>query len=166
MDRTFVKIIRGNGDFLRLVLKVLPLGARSKEEAIPFNFLTKPLKECKVALVTTTGVHLPTQEPFNMETRRGDPTYRECHWQELKKHHVVSHSHYNSTGLEKDINIGVPIDIIKELADQNIIHSLNDYIYSFMGYIVDLKPLTKQYAPEVAGKLKKQSVDIVFLTPG
>ena len=42
----------------------------------PWTSLTKPVTQCRVALVTTAGVHRKEDTPFNMEDKQGDPTYR------------------------------------------------------------------------------------------
>jgi hypothetical protein len=39
--------------------------------------LTKPLKDATLALVTTAGLHLPTQLPFDFKVRGGDFSFRE-----------------------------------------------------------------------------------------
>ena len=48
----------------------------------PWTPLTKPLSECKVALVSSAGIHLKTDETFDYDRERrqptwGDPTHRE-----------------------------------------------------------------------------------------
>ena len=57
-----------------------------------------------------------------------------------------------------------PIDRMRELARDGVIGSLADYHYSFMGAGIDpyaLEPTARQ----VAGRLKADGVDAVFLTP-
>ena len=36
-------------------------------EGIPWMPFTKDLKKCKIALLTTAGVHLKSQQPFDMK---------------------------------------------------------------------------------------------------
>jgi D-proline reductase (dithiol) PrdB len=48
-----------------------------ESEGIPWTPLRKPLSECTVALVTTAGVHLKGQKPFDMSDPDGDPSFRE-----------------------------------------------------------------------------------------
>jgi D-proline reductase (dithiol) PrdB len=48
---------------------------------IPWTPLTKPLSECTVALLSSAGIALKTDTPFDQERERrnpwwGDPTYR------------------------------------------------------------------------------------------
>ncbi|HEU5384036.1 MAG TPA: hypothetical protein VFV38_52240, partial [Ktedonobacteraceae bacterium] len=39
--------------------------------------LRKPLRDCTVALVTTAGLSLPDQPPFDLTNKNGDPSFRE-----------------------------------------------------------------------------------------
>ena len=44
-------------------------------EAIPWTPINKPLNDCKLAVVTTSGVHHRDQEPFDMQDSDGDPSF-------------------------------------------------------------------------------------------
>jgi D-proline reductase (dithiol) PrdB len=44
---------------------------------LPFVSPKKPLSECRLALVTTGGVHLPDQARFDIDDPAGDCSYRE-----------------------------------------------------------------------------------------
>jgi len=43
---------------------------------IPWADVTKPMKELKIALLTTAGVHHKGQPPFDMKDKNGDPSFR------------------------------------------------------------------------------------------
>jgi D-proline reductase (dithiol) PrdB len=45
--------------------------------AIPWTPLRKPITACRVALVTTAGVHLRTQPPFDMQNPLGEASCRD-----------------------------------------------------------------------------------------
>jgi D-proline reductase (dithiol) PrdB len=159
--RTVVKL----GGFTRALIRLLPLRPADADGDIPFTRLAKPLAECTVALVTSCGVHLPSQECFDMEARGGDPTYREYLWDEITGGYVVSHSHFDPRGIMKDLNVAIPGDRLEELAARGIIGALHPVVYSFMGYIPKSRPLVRRYAPEVADSLARAKVDIAILTP-
>ncbi len=44
---------------------------------IPWSVPRKPLREAVLAIVTTGGVHLRSDPPFDMSDPNGDPTFRE-----------------------------------------------------------------------------------------
>ena len=163
-DRINAKTVVKLGSVMRVMVKLLPAYAKPGEET-PFSPLKKNLSECTLGLITSCGVHPISQQPFDMENRLGDPTYREFAWDDVKKGYTVSHSHIDSASIMKDINVAIPGDRIKELASQGVIKGLYPTIFSFMGFIPKTGPLVKKYAPESADKLKAGGVDIVLLTP-
>ena len=62
------------------------------------------------------------------------------------------------------MNIVFPIERFRELAAQSVIGSLASVHYSFMG--AGLMPAAyEEAASQVAGMLKQDLVDAVFLTP-
>ena len=58
----------------RLFLKAYPW---RRIDPVPWSPLRRPLQDARVALVTTAGLSLPAQEPFDNEVRGGDWTFRE-----------------------------------------------------------------------------------------
>jgi hypothetical protein len=41
------------------------------------NPVSKPVKDARVAMVTTAGIHVASDPPFDLKSRTGDPSYRE-----------------------------------------------------------------------------------------
>ncbi len=134
----------------------------------PWTPFTKDLSGARVALVTTAGVHLATQPPFDMEDPDGDPSFRELPSDTPKKDYRITHDYYDHTDAEKDINIVFPVDRLSEMAEAGAIGSLAPVNFGFMGHILGrhVKTLVEKTAPEVAGMLRAEAVDAVLLTPG
>ena len=150
----------------RLTTRVsLPL-LRARKDTVPFTPFSKQFSESRAALVTTTGVHLRNQRPFDTASRAGDPTYREIPSSTPASELEIHHGHYDQADAEKDINVVFPIEIMRELAADGIIGSLAKTFYGFMGYVMKFEQLERKYSPEVAGKLLLDNVDLVILTPG
>lgn len=139
-----------------------------KVEGIPWTPLTKPIKDCKIAIVTTAGVHLKNQKPFDMKDTNGDPTYRDIPLNTSKEQLIITHDYYDHRDADKDINIVFPIDRLKELKDAGEIGGIAEINYGFMGHIDGghIYTLINETAPGVAEKLRTQNVDAVLLTPG
>lgn len=137
-------------------------------EGIPWTPFVKELSRCKVAIVTTAGVHLKSQKPFDMEDNEGDPTFREVPKDAPKSNLTITHKYYDHTDADNDINIIFPIDRLSEMKARGEIVEVAEINYSFMGHILGrhVKTLVEETAPEVAGRLKSNNVDIVLLTPG
>lgn len=137
-------------------------------EDIPWTPFTKGLGNSKVALVTTAGVHLRAQKPFNMIDPDGDPTYRALPLDTEASDYTVTHDYYDHSDADRDINVVFPVFRLRELAAEGFIREAAPVNYGFMGHITGphVQTLMKKTAPEVAGMLRKDSVDAVLLTPG
>jgi len=130
----------------------------------PITPLSRPLSECKLALLTTGGLHLKTDKPFDPDLKNGDCSYRKIPG-DLKKDDLhISHKWYNHKFINSDLNCVFPYDRMTEYVKKGKIGSLSEEHYSFMGHIYDTKPLLKN-AKEVGKHLKELKVDIAFLTP-
>ena len=128
----------------------------------PFVRPQKLLDECRLALVTTGGVHLPEQPRFDIEDPLGDCSYREIPTdiQTLTWTHA-----YYAPDRGDDLDTVFPLWTLRGLVGEGIVGELNHRHFSFMGAIHDPGPLARESAPEVAGKLVGDGVDAVFLTP-
>jgi D-proline reductase (dithiol) PrdB len=124
----------------------------------------KNLYESRVAFVTTAGVHLKDQPAFDVQS--GDDSYRMIPGDVPISDLMISHTHYDRTDADQDINCVFPLERIRELAAEGIIGSTATYQYGFMGYIPKPQRLIEKIAPEVADFLKNDEVDIVLLSPG
>ncbi|MBI5681609.1 MAG: hypothetical protein HZC45_00285 [Deltaproteobacteria bacterium] len=139
-----------------------------KVDDIPWTPFEKDLKDCKIALVTTAGVHLKTQKPFDMKDLDGDPTYREIPLDTPKQDLMITHDYYDHKDADKDINIVFPIDRLKEMQERGEIGSISRINFGLMGHIDKrhVSALINDTAPQIAKKLKGLNVDAVLLTPG
>lgn len=137
-------------------------------EGIPWTPFEKDLSKCKVAIVTSAGVHLKSQKPFDMEDHDGDPTFRDVPRDATKEELTITHKYYDHTDADKDINIVYPIDRLFEMKERGEIGDVAELHYGFMGHILGrhLKTLVEETGPEMARRLKSAGVDVVLLTPG
>jgi len=136
-------------------------------EAVPWAPPHKPLGECKLALVTTSGVHHSSQEPFDMQDSDGDPSFRAIDGATIGNDYKITHDYYDHSDAEKDLNIIFPLQRLKELQQEGVIGQLADTHYSFMGHIDGrhIASLIGQAAQELVKRLKQDQVDVVLLTP-
>jgi D-proline reductase (dithiol) PrdB len=136
--------------------------------SVPWTSVTKPLSESKVAIVTTAGVHLKEQTPFDMDDPNGDPTPRELPSDTLLERYTITHDYYDHTDADKDLNIVFPITRLAEFVAEGVVGEFAPRNFSFMGHIDGpyVGVLMEATAKEVATKLNEDGVDIVLLTPG
>ena len=139
-----------------------------KNVDIPWTPFEKDLSECSVALVTTAGVHISGQLPFDMDDEEGDATFREISVDVKAEDLMITHKYYDHSDADRDINIVFPIDRLSELAASGLIKGLAPRHFGVMGHILGgkLTELIKETAPTIAGRLKEDGADIVLLTPG
>jgi len=135
---------------------------------IPWTPFTKELSDCRVALVTTAGVHLKGQPVFDLDNEEGDYTFREIPFDVKIDDIMISHKYYDHSDADKDINIVFPIERLRELSDSGEIKSVAPRHFGLMGHIAGfkLKHLIDKTAPDIADRLKEDGVDIALLTPG
>ncbi len=133
----------------------------------PWTPLRKDLRACAVALVTTAGVHLATDAPFDMGDRRGDPSFREVPSDAPGSLLRVTHDYYDHRDADRDVNVVFPIDRLRELRDAGEIGRTAPRHYSFMGHVTGphLETLRGATSREVARRLREAGVDLVVLSP-
>ena len=133
----------------------------------PWVLLSKATHQCRLALVTTGGVHLMSQHPFDMMDPAGDPRFREIPADTSPKDLGITHDYYDHTDADRDINVVFPIERVLELKKLGDIGDVNHRHFSFMGHITNqhVNTLIRDTAPQVASALKSDGVDIVILTP-
>lgn len=141
--------------------------ARASEQAIPWTPIVKPLSQCRLALVTTAGVHHAAQLPFDMRDPQGDPSYRLLEGASIEGDFRITHDYYDHRDAERDLNIVFPLTRLKEWLAEGRIGALAGRHYGFMGHIdgPHIATLIERSAPEVAAQLQADGVDAVLLTP-
>lgn len=147
-------------EVLRNTLLTLPVQVN---QDAPFSPLTKPLADCRVAVVTTAGLHLRDDRPF----AGGDTSYRAIPSTSRQDEILQSHASigFDRTATQRDLNIVFPLERMRELVARRELGSLSHTWYSFMGAQRDATPIETGSAPEVAARLKAEGTDVVFLTP-
>jgi D-proline reductase (dithiol) PrdB len=138
----------------------LPQLRRLVDSDIPWAPLRKPLTETTVALISTGGVHLRSDHPFNVN---GDPTFRVIPKTATGNDLAISHQAYDKTDALRDINLVFPIERLQELENEGIIGRLADENYGFglMGSAKRLMPAIRV----VAWRIRQSGVDLVLLVP-
>jgi D-proline reductase (dithiol) PrdB len=149
--------------WIQVFMRTYPFRKSPWTKAAP----VKPLGESRVALVTTAGLHMQDQPPFDQTIKAGDPSYRWIHGEVAVQELLIAHRSqaFDHSGIETDLNLCFPLDRFRELAAQGIIGSLNERHLSFMGSITAPGKLIKQTAPEAAALLIEDRVDLAFLVP-
>jgi D-proline reductase (dithiol) PrdB len=134
---------------------------------VPWTPLAKPLSDSVIALVTTAGVHRRDDPPFDMDDADGDPSFRVIPNDSDRRELTITHKYYDHRAADRDLNVVLPLDRLRELEAERVVGGLARRAYSFMGHIDGrhVETLIEETAPDVARRLRADGADAVFLTP-
>jgi D-proline reductase (dithiol) PrdB len=120
-----------------------------------------PLKSRRIAVVTSAGLVRRGERPFVS----GDTDFRVIPADTSAADILMSHVsvNFDRTGFQRDLNVVLPVDRLRDLVEDGLIGSVAANHYSFMG-ATDPRGM-QEHARTVAGQLKTDRVDGVLLTP-
>jgi len=158
----------------RLIAMFYRMTRREPQTPIPWTPLGRSLSESTFGLVTSAGLYVrESDRSFDVERERKEPTWGDPSFRVIPRDIEstavgVSHLHFNTTDVEADFNILLPIHRFLTLVEEGRIGGLAASNYSFMGYQgfpPDTTDWEKRYGPEVAGAFLNEGVNCVLLTP-
>lgn len=138
---------------------------------IPWTPPSRSLEESTVALVSSAGLALKTDRPFDQEGERqnpwwGDPSYRILPRTARGEDVRLYHQHIHPRLVEEDMNTIMPLQRLLELEEAGEIGHSAAHHYSFMGYILQPEVLLHETAPAMIREMKRDGVNVVVLVPG
>ena len=138
----------------------LPQLRRLTQGEIPWRPLGKALSDCTVVLISTGGVHLRRDRPFNLNS---DSTFRVIPRDVEPADLAISHQAYDRTDALRDINLIFPIVRLRELESGQVIGRLaaEHYGFGLMDSARRLMPSIK----EAARRIRTAGVDLALLVP-
>ena len=119
------------------------------------------LAKRRVALVSTAGLQRRGDRPFGL----GAADYRVIPAETPANELVMSHisTNFDRTGFQQDWNVVLPIDRLRELAEEGVIGGVASCHYSFMGATDPTQ--MEGTARDLAGVMRRDGVDAVLLVP-
>jgi D-proline reductase (dithiol) PrdB len=123
----------------------------------PWTPMTRPIRESRIALISSGGMYHRTQQPF--ESVKNDLTFREIPKAADLADLRISHYSKNAVNV-KDLNTIFPLDRFKELEAEGIIGELVSPAFTFMGRIFMRTKLQKEMAPHLIGRLREMATDV------
>lgn len=136
-------------------------------DPVPWTPLNKPLKECRLAMISSAAMVTADQDPFDNFIRIGDTGIREIPWDvdmaTLRETHRSKA--FDHTGIRQDPNLAFPVDRLREMAKDGFVGSLNHRYFSIMGSVTAPDQLIQNTIPQVVPKLVQDQVDIALLIP-
>ena len=138
-----------------------------ESRSVPWTPLRTPVREAVVALVTTAGVHLKADSPFDMTDPDGDPTFRVVDFDAPRGDVTITHKYYDHSAADRDLNVVLPVDRLRELSAEGRVGGVAPRVYSLMGHVDGrhVRTLMETTAPEIARRLRADGAAAVVLTP-
>ncbi len=137
---------------------------------IPWTPMAKPLSQTTFALVTSAGINLKTDPPFDMEREKkeaiwGDRSYRTIPRGTTEKDIEVNHLHINTNYIKRDINVILPLARMAEFEHEKIIGRLAPTAYSFYGFQWENNDFLKEAIEPISKGMKRERVEAALITP-
>jgi len=137
---------------------------------IPWTPLAKPLSQCVVSLLSSAGVALITDQPFDQGIERRDPWFSDPSYRVLPRTASTGsahayHLHINPSFADQDLNCVMPIERLNELEALGEIGRSAQSHYSYMGYTLRPEGLLQRSVPGIIRRLREDQVDALVLLP-
>jgi D-proline reductase (dithiol) PrdB len=132
-------------------------------DSAPYTPLPRPVAACRLAIVTTAGLHRRGDRPFGP----GEQGYRVIPGDLASIEIVQSHTSlgFDRVPIMRDVNISFPVDRLRELVARGELGGLAPNHYSFMGAQRDLVGIQTKTGPEVGRRLREEGVQAALITP-
>lgn len=138
----------------------------AENKSLPEAFLQKPLSKCKVALVSTAGVHLKSDKPFDVDNPVGDPSYRIIPANVTEQELTVTHIYFDTKFAKTDPSIVFPLQQLREAAADGKVGSVSNINIGLNGGILDTALVEKDFIPKVVDLFHNEGIDAALLVPG
>jgi D-proline reductase (dithiol) PrdB len=125
----------------------------------PWTPLAKPLRRCRLALISSGGFFTPDQPPFVER----DASYRLIPKDTVLRDLRVYHHGYRDDDADRDPNCVFPLDRLRELEREGVIGELAPQAISFVTLYSPRRDIERGAA--VAAELRRLAVDAAFLVP-
>lgn len=149
---------------------VKSLMARAPRDPVPWAPLRRPLEEATVALLSTAGISMKSDPPFDAEGEGhnpwwGDPSYRVLPRTATAHDVAVSHLHIDTRYITEDLNVALPLDRLAELERDGEVGRAAPSHYSIMGYLLDPTEFLASTVPALIARMRAEGVDAAVFLP-
>jgi len=137
---------------------------------IPWTPLAKPLNQTPLSVITSAGISLKSDRPFDMEREKreplwGDRSFRVIPRQTTEREIDANHLHINTRYIKEDINVMLPLARMAGFEAEGIIGRLASHAYSFYGFQWKSTDFLKGAIEPISTRMKIESVEAVLMTP-
>jgi len=137
----------------------------TKTDFVPLAKLAKPLREARLAFISTAGVQPKGTLPFDTVHPVGDYSFRRVPSDSRPEDLEIHQLKYPTFGANRDLNVIFPIERLQDLAAEKFLGSLTENFYSFIGYNMDPEKLELTLAKDIAAAVAAENPDVALLAP-
>jgi D-proline reductase (dithiol) PrdB len=131
----------------------------------PFLPARRALPMLNLALISSAGAYIDGTQPFDIEARDGDASFREIPVEVEAADLLFAARGYDTAAVREDINVQIPVQRLLEYEANNVIGSLNRVWWSLNGYIPNARMAAEETAPQIAERLERYQVQAALLIP-
>ena len=125
----------------------------------PWAPLGKPLKDCRLALLSSGGFYVEGQEPFG----ENDVSYRLIPMDTPVTDLRIYHHGYRDADADRDPNCVFPLDRLREFEAAGVIGGLAEAAVSFVMTYSPRRDFER--GPKIAAELQRMRVDAALCVP-
>jgi len=130
-------------------------------DTVPWTPLRKPVRECRLALISSGGIMYRDQPRWHRE----DASWRRIPKSARREELSIWHFGYQTRDAQEDTNCVFPLERLRELEADGVVGELCDPAFSFMGGIYSARKVRDELAPGIVDELKRAHADAFFLVP-
>lgn len=131
----------------------------------PFTPLQRALPMLNLALISSAGAYIDGTEPFDLEARDGDLSFREIPVEVEAEDLLYAAKGYDVAAVKEDRNAQIPIERLQEYEANGVIGRLNNVWWSLSSYIPNAALVASELAPRIAERLAASEVQAAILIP-
>jgi len=140
-----------------------PYGWYVAQDPPPFVKLAKPLSQCRVGFVGTSGCYaVGDRAYFHKEDTSIRPIASDTPLEDLRFSHLTENY---LTDARRDPNCVFPLESLRRLAADGVIGSVAKNVFSCMGANYSLKNVQERLTPKMVELLLAEGVDAALIVP-
>jgi len=137
----------------------------SVHDGTPWTPVKKPLSKMVISLVSSAGIFMEGQEPFD-PWAVNDLSFRLIPVDTPFKVLHLQHNYFDHRDAIRDLNCVYPVHRLAEMASEGVIGQLAPTAITLgMGRLYKRTALQEETVPQIVEVLKRDGVDAAFLIP-
>jgi D-proline reductase (dithiol) PrdB len=137
-----------------------------KADFVPLAEFRKPLSEARSTMISSCGVHAPSDPPLDVCHPFGDFRFRRVPSRTRHEDLTIHQLKYPHDDADLDFNVIVPIERLQELVSEGVLGGLTENFFSFIGYKMGPERFERTVAHDIAEAVAmEEHADAALLVP-